>query len=312
MLNPHPRLRSIALSLICAIFLSSCAGTATDIRGIDYRGEMKRLVSEISEVAKRSAPDFSIIVNNGEELTTRWGSAGSSVNDEYVSSLDGFLIESLFYGSSGPDSETPTESRNTILPYLIKLRKSGIPVFVIDYCADESNQATSIRKNHEFGFFAYPSPRIELDAAPALEPPADFLYIVNPGRFSRADFVEVVASYPTEHVFVDLYYGSEPLTRDEVETMRSRPSRRIYAYMSVGEASNFRSYWKPIWSVAPPEWIEQENPNWPGSYRVRYWREEWKSLILDGSKSYLGLILNSGFDGVILDGVDSYWYFESR
>ena len=311
MLNPA-RLRYFALLLISVVVFASCAGTTSGMLGIDYRSEMKTLVAEIAEVAKRVAPQFSIFVNNGEELTTRWGNSGSKLDEEYLSSLDGFLIESLFFGSSGPDTRTPNESRNIILPYLLKMRKSGVPILVIDYCSEIPNRIESLQKNREFDFLAFPAPRIELDTAPNPDPPPDFLYLVNPGQYSRSDFVRVVAEYPTNHVFVDLYYGDEPLTAPEVDTMRSDPERRIYAYMSVGEASDFRPYWKSIWDISRPDWIEAANPNWPGSYRVRYWRDEWKSLLLDGEESYLGTILASGFDGVVLDGVDSYWYFESR
>ena len=53
----------------------------------------------------------------------------------------------------------------------------------------------------------------------------------------------------------------------------------------------------------------RENENW-GSYKVKYWLESWHKIIYSGEMSYLSQILNAGFDGVFLDVVDAFEYFE--
>ena len=51
------------------------------------------------------------------------------------------------------------------------------------------------------------------------------------------------------------------------------------AYISIGEAEDYRFYWNNSWYVDPPEWLGRENPNWPGCYAVKYWYDEWKQII---------------------------------
>lgn len=45
---------------------------------------------------------------------------------------------------------------------------------------------------------------------------------------------------------------------------------------------------------------------------VRYWEEDWQSVIYGSDGSYLRKILNAGFDGVYLDIIDAFEYFEEH
>jgi len=56
--------------------------------------------------------------------------------------------------------------------------------------------------------------------------------------------------------------------------------------------------------------LEEENPNWEGNYKVRYWEPEWQDIIYGNDSSYLKKILDAGFDGVYLDIIDAFEYFE--
>lgn len=60
------------------------------------------------------------------------------------------------------------------------------------------------------------------------------------------------------------------------------------------------------WSTRPPEWLLEENQDWPGNYLVRYWHPKWQRIALDA----LTAILAAGFDGVYLDRVDALESFE--
>jgi cysteinyl-tRNA synthetase, unknown class len=113
-------------------------------------------------------------------------------------------------------------------------------------------------------------------------------------------------------------------TPAEVETIRRRPdgsARIVLAYMSVGEAENYRFYWWPHWTSMPPSWMAPENPKWPGNFPVRFWHPGWVRNIVDAApstldrlvetrfnwrKPYLDRVIEAGFDGVYLDRVDIY------
>lgn len=76
--------------------------------------------------------------------------------------------------------------------------------------------------------------------------------------------------------------------------------KMVLAYMSIGEAEDYRWYWKG-WSTST-EWVVAENPLWDGNYIVEYWHPKWKKVISE----YLAMIAADGFDGVSLDCVDVY------
>jgi len=112
----------------------------------------------------------------------------------------------------------------------------------------------------------------------------------------------------------------------EIEQIRTdgECEKRILAYLSIGEAEIYREYWNDAWvnrrgrpipGVAP-EWLGSENPDWDGNYKVRYWDEDWQSLMLGDNVgpdiAPLDHIIDQGFDGVYLDIVDAFEYWSSR
>ena len=56
--------------------------------------------------------------------------------------------------------------------------------------------------------------------------------------------------------------------------------------------------------------MDAENPNWAGNFKVKYWNTEWQNIIYGNDNSYLKKILNAGFDGVYLDIIDAFEYYE--
>ena len=92
-------------------------------------------------------------------------------------------------------------------------------------------------------------------------------------------------------------------TYNEIQTLRQNQGckRRVLAYLSIGEAEDYRWYWQPAWTPGNPSWIVQEDPDWPGNYYVKFWETEWQSIVY----AYLDRILAAGYDGVYLDRPDA-------
>lgn len=125
-----------------------------------------------------------------------------------------------------------------------------------------------------------------------------------------------IAASPFDLVVIDSEQFPEekeiPLTREEVEKMKIKPdgSRRlVIAYFSVGEAENYRFYWRPEWTRQKPAWIGKENKQWGGNFLVQYWDPTWQNIIMGGPKSFADQVINSGFDGFYIDRVDAYYYY---
>jgi len=83
----------------------------------------------------------------------------------------------------------------------------------------------------------------------------------------------------------------------------------VLAYLSIGEAEDYRFYWKDKWNSKKPAFIEEENPDWAGNYKVKYWYKAWWKKAL---RPYLDKIMAAGFDGVYLDIIDGYYYFGEK
>jgi cysteinyl-tRNA synthetase len=108
-------------------------------------------------------------------------------------------------------------------------------------------------------------------------------------------------------------------TASEISTLKESPggSKLVLAYMSIGEAEDYRWYWQESWDAdangipdpGAPSWLGESNPDWQGNYKVRYWDPEWQALICGPGESYLGKIVDAGFDGVYLDIIDAYEYW---
>lgn len=102
-------------------------------------------------------------------------------------------------------------------------------------------------------------------------------------------------------------------TQMDVERLRRRPdgsSRIVLAYLSIGEAEDYRFYWKDIGDRGVL--VGPVNPRWPGNYRVRYWEPAWHDIVYRTPRSYLERIMAQGFDGVFLDTVDAAEFWEAR
>jgi len=97
-----------------------------------------------------------------------------------------------------------------------------------------------------------------------------------------------------------------PMARVVAQLHEARQSRLILAYVDVGEAEDYRTYWQPGWRVGDPAWIAGDDPDgWEGSYPVAYWNEAWRAIWLGGG-GLLDPIVEMGFDGVYLDWIEAY------
>lgn len=84
------------------------------------------------------------------------------------------------------------------------------------------------------------------------------------------------------------------------------PKTMRIAYLSVGEAEVYRSYWERI---KDESWILGENPNWEGNYYVDIREKAWRRLILE---EVIPKIVGQGFQGVMLDTLDTAEFLETE
>ena len=149
--------------------------------------------------------------------------------------------------------------------------------------------------------------------AAVVEAGPSFVYILQAEKFAKNKeaFVRKINESGRQLVVIDYSFdgSKEGMWRpSEIAAMKkSDGNRRIVAYLSIGEAEDYRPYWKKEWEGdGRPGFLVEENKEWKGNFRVRYWRKDWQAIVF----SYLETIVNQGFDGVYLDIVDGYEFFE--
>ena len=312
-------------SILLAIF-ASCASTAP--KNMDYRQEMRDFVIEISTFSKSQNPNFIVIPQNGHELVLK--EDGKLAND-YLSAIDGLGQEDLNFGYIGDNVPTPEENRNYILQQLLAGQKKGKTVLVTDYAEGNKNYNTSETLNSKRGFISYVAEERDLTIIPEqknklkhnnsndienLKKAQNFLYLLNFEQFeTKEELLNSLQETNYDIFILDAFYHSKLFTPQDLEKIRYKKSggkRLLISYMSIGEAEDYRFYWNSDWDASNINWIDAENPKWKGNYKVKYWNKDWKRIITGTSSSYLQRIIDAGFDGVYLDIIDAFWYFENK
>lgn len=327
-------MKKIAIFLFL-IFLAACGdgSNSTDSSGddsiSDYREAMREFVIGISDYAKDIKSNFLIIPQNGIELVSLNGESDGTQASQYLAAIDGNGQEDLFYGYDEDNVATGSEDSQYLSELLDISKNSGNTILVTDYCSTNSYVDDSYSKNAAEGYISFAASERDLNVIPAypsvpnnennssvstLNDVKNFLYLLDPSNYaSKEDFMSAITATNYDLLIMDLYFNETAFTADDITALRSKAnggSRLILCYMSIGEAEDYRYYWNDGWTAGNPSWIKEENPDWEGNYKVAYWSSEWQSIIYGNDDSYLKKILNAGCDGVYLDIIDAFEYFE--
>jgi cysteinyl-tRNA synthetase len=119
----------------------------------------------------------------------------------------------------------------------------------------------------------------------------------------QAPDVDALVASPYAFVVVDYSRdGSAATELSAADVARLRAAgKTALAYLSLGEAEDYRFYWDASWPF-----LADENPDWPGNYALAYWDDRWWTLAIE---PYLDRILAQGFEGLYLDRIDAYWWW---
>jgi cysteinyl-tRNA synthetase, unknown class len=290
------------------------------------REAMRKWVADIADYTQLRVPAFLVIAQNGDELLTTGLTATVALANDYIDAIDGLGREDLFYGYDADNQPTPVDAIEWMLSYLDRAEALGIEVLAIDYCWDVARMDDSYTRNAVHGFASFAAPRRELDVIPDypvqpvgmnaddvidLSDVKNFLYFINPWEFETKDsFLNALAETNYDALILDPEFDEEPILESDVKLLKVKANggtRLVLCYLSIGEAEDYRSYWGPSWAANPPEWLLDENPDWPGNYPIQFWHSEWQAIVFE----MLDDVLAAGFDGVYLDRVDVYEEFEN-
>jgi len=296
----------------------------------EFKQKMRDFVIDISQYAKAINPNFNIIPQNGIELVSSNGDNSGAPHAAYLNAIDANGQEDLWYGYDNDDQATPSDVRIYLNDLLEISKNAGNTILVTDYCSTTSNMEDAYFLNNNAGYVSFAATQRELNIIPTFPKPIqeennavvtslsqvkNFLYLINPADFpAKTDFINAVKATNYDLLIMDLFFSDgTAFNESEVAQLKNKANggkRLVISYMSIGEVENYRYYWQASWNTTKPSWMDAENLDWPGNFKVKYWDPEWQRIIFGNDQSYLKKIVNAGFDGVYLDIIDAFEFYE--
>ena len=322
------KLKLVALTFLL-FFISCSKEDSVSTNETEFKQKMRDFVIGISQYAKQNNPNFLIIPQNGIELVTINGAISGQPHLDYLNAIDANGQEDLFYGYDNDDQLTATEDNTYLKQFLNISKNAGNTILVTDYCSTPSKMSNSSILNTNEGYISFAADQRQLTNIPSNPIPQEnnsvvtqlsqvknFLYLINPTNFpTKTSFINAVAATNYDLLIMDLFFtDGTAFTSSEISQLRNKANggkRLVISYMSIGEAENYRYYWQSSWNSTKPTWLDAENPDWEGNYKVKYWNSEWQNIIYGNDASYLKKVLNANFDGVYLDIIDAFEYYEN-
>lgn len=328
-ISKNMRFKTLILAILIAFFACNKDDNNSD-NETEFKQKMREFVIGISQYSKAVNPNFNIIPQNGIELVTSNGDISGQPNTAYLNAIDANGQEDLLYGYDNDDQATPSATVSYLKNFLNISKSAGKKIFVTDYASTPSNMTNSYLENNNLGFVSFAANHRELDNVPnfpttihqennsvvtSISQVKNFLYLINPTNFtSKASFITAVTATNYDLVIMDLFFeDATAFTSTEINQLKNKANggkRLVISYMSIGEAEDYRYYWQANWNANKPVWLDKVNPDWPGNFKVKYWNQEWQNIIYGNDNSYLKKILDANFDGVYLDIIDAFEYYE--
>jgi cysteinyl-tRNA synthetase len=159
------------------------------------------------------------------------------------------------------------------------------------------------------------SPQAGASAAMPLSSVRSFSYVL--ANLAGSSDVTALAQSNSDMLIVDpnaTYKGNANFNMSAMVSQlhAGHPGRVVLAYLDIGEAANFRTYWQSNWRAptvrhpgSPSFLVEKDPYGWAGSYPVAYWQRAWQNIFL-GPNGIVTRVMKAGFDGVFLDWVGAY------
>ena len=307
------------------VTMTSTRPAAAIVNPDSYADSMIDLLANMSAYAKRINPNFAMITNGGYGLYMTQFNKNAASRKKLYEVMDGILIEEVFTG--GTASTTSSNMQKAIS----QVKAANLAAFNLEYKGTDSTLAS---KSAKAGCVWYNAPSYDLNTIGSLasnrvntanitkaNQANNFLALLDQEKYStKTKYLNALKNTDYDLIFIDPGnpYNDNPeafLTKADIESLKKKKNggrRMVCAYVSVGEAEKYRYYWNDDWNKKLPVWIDSENKDWPGNYKVKYWSKDWQDILYGSPSSYFGRVLNAGFDGAYLDVIDAYEFFEKK
>lgn len=174
---------------------------------------------------------------------------------------------------------------------------------VLTYATVADEDLTRLQKGHPQGENAQP--------VIAITGSRNWMPLLRADRFgNKASWLMAMERTNHDAMLIDVSHrGADPLTKDEVKRLKFKElgaPRLMLAVLPMGKAYDWRWYWKKGWEAGNPSFLFAPDNDDPGSFITDLRDPQWKEML----GKYLAGIMDLGFDGVVLDDLDTYLWFE--
>ncbi len=298
-----------------------------------FREELRAIVRELARYARARDPDFAILARGGAPLAVRSrreavleaaraAQAGlgavdpdepaagvGEISSGFVGAIDGLVFDGQVCG------DPPLEPER-----LAVLRDLDMALISIDHCVNAEDVAEARRRAVEAGvvLLVDTDDHGRMDSVPGERPPGENAGNISDPRQARSVVILeegsgfgdvsllVGALRATNHdmVIVNPFaIGGRALTAQQVAELRYKKlgaRRLVVATFNIALAREDAYYWQPKWRLGDPRWLSATVRDRPGAHFTEYWDPGWKKHL---GEHFVGL-MDLGFDGVLLDGLD--------
>jgi len=304
---------------------------------INFKEHMRTFVESISANARTIRPTFLVIAKDGLTLVDKQDPEDDTLSfpaRTYMRALDGVLESNLLDetvtspdGKPMPDLAAALKRRKT---YEATAATFGLKIFNLEFSTAPAAVGKLYSDSAKKGFVPFVAANPMLATLPkhpahafhvnpksinAAEEVRNYLMIDNSQTFGTTrDYMQTLRNTNYDMLVIDVFHKNKPLTRKDVEFLKYKKlggKRLVLAQMDISSAATFRYYWQAGWGKGKPPFIWAPYRQDPDRYRTIYWDPAWQTIIAGNIKSYLYGIIDLGFDGVVLKGIDGWQYFEA-
>ena len=302
---------------------------------VDVQSEMRMFIQNVAAYARSQNPRFLIVARGGLELLSKRNLADDTLRAPartYMRSLDGLMVDAMFVGRPAIGQQTDEGFAERMHSFVNMAQSNGLRILTLDLAREPRVVDAALRAAAKEGYApaVVHAPVAELTELPpypsrpfnenpksvlSLKDVRNYAYIANSSGYGRQDeFALKLHGTNYDLIIVDVFHGRQPLSRRAVETLKYKKlgaKRLVLARMNIGAAASYQFYWQQGWREGSPSWITAPMPTDPDRFFVEYWRPAWQDLIFGNPNSYVFGLVRQGFDGVVLEGLNTFKFFES-
>ena len=239
--------------------------------------------------------------------------AYSASAENYGRHLSGIAVNNRFCGS------------RKLSPHI---KEHGLKIISIDSCSSEAELDEAIMNSAGFGslLYAFVKPETafrKIKKQPIINENARNIYkVADAANISffiddslyddKERFLQDIRDSNYDIVVIEPFFRHrEPLSREDVDSLKFKKNgakRLIFAKMNVSEANCRDYYWRNGWQIDKTPWLARASFTDSDAVITEYWNENWKKV----SGLYFKGIVDSGYDGAFLTGLENHVYFEKQ